>query len=279
MLEMRQDSVRTVLVKAFYREEPRFVGWLFLGFIFIGILSYMFKSDTLAMALEFVLFLAWIVAKLVYYFSAFFGVYDQYHSCVQKDAEFLKDRAINVMGLIEEEFSLIDPIIASGYASDSSCIHIGEKIEKVSFIRVIWLWILKKICFWRKPERISEHVFLDCGDGKIICSLVTFTYIAFTEQQAVAYKCYYDIAYGRILEEYTIEVAYRDIDAVKYGDEMLHVWSVNKQNWSRIKINWLSLNVASNNRIAASISGNSEILSNQVPAVQALIRSKKEELA
>ena len=43
MLEMRQDSVRTVLVKAFYREEPRFVGWLFLGFIFIGILSYMFK--------------------------------------------------------------------------------------------------------------------------------------------------------------------------------------------------------------------------------------------
>ena len=84
MLEMRQDSVRTVLVKAFYREEPRFVGWLFLGFIFIGILSYMFKSDTLAMALEFVLFLAWIVAKLVYYFSAFFGVYDQYHSCVKK---------------------------------------------------------------------------------------------------------------------------------------------------------------------------------------------------
>ena len=74
-------------------------------------------------------------------------------------------------------------------------------------------------------------------------------------------------------------MAYRDIHAVKYGDELLHVWSVNKQNWSRVKINWLSLNVASNNRIAASISGNSEILSNQVPAVQALIRSKKEELA
>ena len=145
--------------------------------------------------------------------------------------------------------TLYDPIIASGYASDSSCIHVGEKIEKVSPIRVIWLWLVNKVCFWRKPERISEHVFLDCGDGKVICSLVTFTYIVFTEQQAVAYKCYYDIAYGKILEEYTVEVAYRDIDAVKYGDELLHVWSVNKQNWSRVKINWLSLNVASNNRM------------------------------
>ncbi len=268
MLDMRQDNVRDFLARAFYREDPKWLVWLFI----IG-------CFTTFLMIGFVLLLIWGIIKLVYMFSGTYGVYDQYNACVQKDAEFLKDRAINVMGLIEEEFSLIDPIIASGYASDSSCIHVGEKIEKVSPIRVIWLWLVNKVCFWRKPERISEHVFLDCGDGKVICSLVTFTYIVFTEQQAVAYKCYYDIAYGKILEEYTVEVAYRDIDAVKYGDELLHVWSVNKQNWSRVKINWLSLNVASNNRIAASISGNSEILSNQVPAVQALIRSKKEELA
>lgn len=268
MLEMRQDSIRGLLARVFYREDPRWLIWVLV----IGLITSFFGIGLF-------LLLIWLITKLVLMFSGTYGVYDQYHVCVQKDAEFLKDRAINVMGLIEEEFSLIDPIIASGYASDSSCIHVGEKIESISPIRVMWLWFIKKFCFWRKPERISEHVFLDCGDGKIICSLVTFTYIAFTEQQAVAYKCYYDIAYGRILEEYTVEVAYRDIDAVKYGDELLHVWSVNKQKWARTKISWLSLNVASNNRIAASLSGNSEILGNQVPAVQALIRSKKEELA
>lgn len=268
MLEMRQDSIRGFLERAFYRKDPQWMAWLFIVGVFTSFLG-----------IGLVLLLIWSIIKLVFKFRGSFGIYDQYNNCLQKDAEFLKDRAINVMGLIEEEFSLIDPIIASGYASDSSCIHVGEKIENVSATRVIWIWFMNKVCFWRKPERISEHVFLDCGDGKVICSIVTFTYIAFTEQQAVAYKCYYDIAYGTILEEYTVEMAYRDIDAVKYGDHMLHVWSVNKQNWSRAKISWLSLNVASNNRIAASIYGDSAILGNQVPAVQALIRSKKEELA
>lgn len=268
MLEMRQDNVRSLLAKAFYRDEPKWMTILFSVGLFTSFLG-----------IGLVLLLIWCIAKIILHFSGFFGIGEQYALCMQKDAEFLKDRAINVMGLIEEEFSLIDPIIASGYASDSSCIHVGEKIENISFIRIIWLWLINKICFWRKPEKISEHVFLDCGNDKVICSIVTFTYIAFTEQQVVAYKCYYDIAYGRILDEFTIEMAYRDIDTVKYGDNLLHVWSVNKQNWTKTKISWLSLNVASNNSISASLYGNSEILDNQVPAVQALIRSKKEELA
>ncbi|WP_293833847.1 hypothetical protein [uncultured Phascolarctobacterium sp.] len=268
MLEMRQDSARSMFAKAFYRDEPKWLTWLFVIGVFTSFVG-----------IGLVLLLIWGVIKLVFKFSGSFGIFDQYNACVQKDAEFLKDRAINVMGLIEEEFSLIDPIIASGYASDSSCIHVGEKIEKVSPTRVIWLWLMNKVCFWRKPEKISEHVFLDCGDGKVICSLVTFTYIAFTEQQAVAYKCYYDIAYGLILDEYTAEISYRDIDTVKYGDNLLHVWSVNKQNWSKAKISWLNLNVASNNAISASFYGENTVLNNQIPAVQALIRSKKEELA
>lgn len=278
MLDMRQDNVRLLLAKAFYRDEPRWISWLLLVTMLIWSFGSTTRSSTIAV-MGFVTLIAWGIAKLVYMFSSYFGISDQYALCMQKDAEFLRDRAINSMGLIEEEFSLIDPIIATGYASDSSCIHIGEKIEKISPIRIIWLWFINKICFWRKPEKISKHLFLDCGNDNIICSIVTFTYIAFTEHQVVAYKCYYDIAYGRILDEFTIEIAYRDIDAVKYGDNLLHVWSVNKQNWTKAKISWLSLNVASNNSISASLYGNSEILDNQVPAVQALIRSKKEGLA
>ena len=125
-MEMRQDSVRDFLARAFYREDPKWLVWLFI----IG-------CFTTFLMIGFVLLLIWGIVKLVYMFSGTYGVYDQYNACVQKDAEFLKDRAINVMGLIEEEFPTEDiekaftPFIQPGIIALDGCTVYSKKVNVV----------------------------------------------------------------------------------------------------------------------------------------------------
>lgn len=267
-MEMRADKARAILARAFYGLEP----WWMKLLLLIGLI-------TLPLGVGLVFLLIWLIAKIVFKFSRVFNLADIYEQCRLDDMEFLKERAITEMHLIEEEFSLVDPIISSGYPDNEQVIFYGEKLEATSYLKAYWRAFVKFICFWRPTQKISERVYLECGEDNIICSIVAFSYIAFTEQQVVSYTCCYDIAYGIILKEWTTELAYRDIDALRYGDHTLHVWSINKQEWSKVKISLLQLCVASGMGIAAWHRGATELLENQLPAVQALIRSKKEELA
>ena len=119
---------------------------------------------------------------------------------------------------------------------------------------------------------------MEGSDKKIRSSLASVEFIAFTEEQVLAYVCQYDVALGIILNEYTREVFYRDIDSVNYGSELLHIWSENKKKYRKVAIEQFRMTISSSNNIWASLTGEGSVLENQITAVKALVRSKKEEM-
>lgn len=80
------------------------------------------------------------------------------------------------------------------------------------------------------------------------------------------------------MNEYTREVFYRDIDSVNYGTELLHVWSENSKEYHKIPVEKFRMTISSTNNIWASLVGGENVLENQITAVKALVRSKKEEM-
>ena len=126
-------------------------------------------------------------------------------------------------------------------------------------------------------DHLSRAIFYEGNDKKVRYSLVSMVMIVFTEQQVVAYVCNYDIALGIILKEYTREMFYRDIDFVKYGEETVHVFTDNGK-FRRILGTRLLVAVPSGKNISALELGETDMLDNQIKAMDSLIRSKKEEM-
>ena len=210
------------------------------------------------------------------------------------DEEYLKERAAEMIGLTEEElsfeeYSLIDPIVAIGFVrSDCSIEKAWVAVaEKKDFLQRMWNHLMEiPMAIYRfirslfeKKDVISRPVYYEGLDGKVRCSIISFTIIAFTDKQIVSYNCNYDIALGIILEEYVSEAFYRDVDSVSYGDETLHILNDVTTTVERVTISTVNLTIPSGRNIVASISGDTDLLSNQVVAMKNLIRSKKEEMA
>ena len=201
-------------------------------------------------------------------------IYDRIFS---NDIEFLKDRAVNVMGFVSEELSMIPPIITHGYARESDAVKKSAELEEEK--RSLFQKLLEiKNLFTKDKEYISHAVFLKGHDERIRASLISVTMFSFTEQQLVTYVCDYDIALGIILKEYVHEIFYRDVESVVYGIETWHV-PTNDGSIARIPLSWTRITVSSGKNIVASMYGENDMLENQVTAMKNLIRNKKIEMA
>lgn len=272
-LEMENIGERMPLKKYFYDKKSSLLFWVCLALAF----------PTAGLSL-----LVFLVVKIAQLFINSFGDEMTYDRILKQDIDYLKDRAVNVMGLVPEELSLIEPVITHGYASESESVKklaelAAEKkdpLQKlISFIIAIPLAILS---FFRSlftdKDYVSHSVFFEGRDEKIRGSLISVTMISFTEQQIVAYTCNYDIALGVILEEYVREMFYRDVVSVSYGGEILHIFT-NNGKLLRMPASWAILTSPSGKNIVASMAGENDLLENQIMAMKNLIRSKKEEMA
>lgn len=268
-LEMENINERIPLKKYFYDEKSSLFFWVCV------ILS----IPTVGGA-----FLVYLIVKLLINSS---GDEMRYDRILQQDIMYLRDRAVNVMGLIPEELSLIEPIVTYGYAGDDTVEKTAESEteKKDLFQKIVTLMtsLPKKILsFFRRlfsgKDTISHSVFFEGRDEKIRSSLISVHIISFTEQQIVAYTCNYDIALGLILKEYVREIYYRDVETVSYGNKIRHMY-LNNGKLLRMSSSWASVTVSSVENIVASMAGNNDLLEDQVTAMKNLIRSKKEEMA
>lgn len=283
MLEMQPVAGRDSLKKYFYGGKS-FINWIMLAVI---ILSFFSKDGTVTM----VVIVSCIIIKIVLMFQNFGADEVLYDKILVQDVEYLKKRSVDTMGLIEEEYSLIEPISAIGFASNDA-IKMGMELtaEKKNLLQ--WIWEMLKSIVTAIPRAIynfylailgqytpmSNAIFFEGRDGKVRGSLVSFTLIVFTEQQIVSYTCNFDIALGTILEEYVREVFYRDVDSVNYGDNTLYI--ITAENKFKITQNTsLRLAVPSGKDIVAGMLGETDLLGNQIMAMKSLIRSKKEEMS
>ncbi|MBR4908601.1 MAG: hypothetical protein IKZ43_06295 [Acidaminococcaceae bacterium] len=286
MLEMQNGQNRRELEKYFYGANK--IGailnlGMILGLIIAAISGYDKTTGLM-------IFGICLVIKIILMIKGMTGAETVYDRILQEDILYLKERAVGVMGLIEEEYSLIDPIVANGYATDDSVkfgIEIeGEKDRQGLFTRIfnalksLLTAIFRFIAsLFISGTTISKSIFVEGTDKKVRSSLVSVVQICFTEQQIVSYTCNYDIALGIILEEYITEVFYRDVDSVNYGDETLHILADEGKKLIRATVSRVRFAVPSGKDIVASVLGETGLLENQVTAAKALVRSKKEEMS
>lgn len=228
----------------------------------------------------------WAVIRFIVLLMSTSGDEVLYDRILNQDIEFLKKRSIDQMGMVEEEYSLIDPIEAIGYGTDDMVSVFKVLAPKRDFVAKI-IDFFKQIFFKLialvraligRPDFVSKEVFFEGNDKKMRTSLVAYTMIVFTEKQIVSYRCVYDIALGVILDERVREVFYRDVDSVTYGDETFHIFT-KKFRLTKEPVTKLRLAVPSGADIVASMLGETDMLENQVMAMKSLIRSKKEEMS
>lgn len=234
------------------------------------------------------IFIGCLIAKFAMMFKNPAAEESLYDRILKQDVEYLKRRSVDVMGLVDEDLSLIDPIVAIGYASDDS-VKTGEALvaEKKNLLQVIIASIKDLILsipraiysfvmsLMGRDQAVSRAIFFEGNEGKIRGSLVSFCIISFTDEQVVSYNCSFDIALGIILEEYAREIFYRDIDSVSFGTKTMHVTLTNGSVTRSPEVD-LCLAVASEKNIVATISGGIDIIRNEFMAMKALIRTKKE---
>lgn len=267
---MERDKLKTY----FYEWHP------YLDLMFwIGICTMIF-------GVGFIILGIWAIARITVLLMSTSGDEVLYDRIRQQDIQFLKQRSVNSMGMVEEEYSLIDPIEAIGYATDDMVNVVKISAEKRDFIakiidffrQILFKFIALVRALIGRPDFVSKDVLFEGNDKKMRTSLVYYTMIVFTEKQIVSYGCIYDIALGIILKEDVREVFYRDVDSVTYGDETLHIFT-KKFRLIRETITSLRLAVPSGKDIVASMLGETDMLENQVMAMKSLIRSKKEEMS
>lgn len=108
MLLLENYPERRNLKKYFYSDRP----WLTLSF-WVGL-------STIGLGIGFILLLIWAIFKI--YFMFFGNKADErlYDEILDKDIEYLKKRSVETMGVIEDEYSLIDPVVGISFASEAS---------------------------------------------------------------------------------------------------------------------------------------------------------------
>lgn len=274
MLEMENIARRAPLRNYFYSGSSSMINKVMIVAIIVSLLTVVLAPIVISVC---------AIIKIAMMLKSYTTDETLYDSIRNDDLEYLKTRATNVMGLVEEEYSIIEPIIGTGYAGNSAVkTSVESETEKKSSLDKVksiatgfFAGILRIIK--GNSDIIPQQIYYEGRDKKVRASLIRVVIIRFTEQQIVAYTCNYDIALGTILEEYVREVFYRDVDSVNYGADTVHV--TNKEGkLLRYTNMWLRMSIPSRNNIVTSLS-TENLLDEQVRAVKSLIRSKKEEMS
>lgn len=276
VLLLEDHSGRKKLKEYFYSDKP----WMTLLFL-VGVLL------TPAFDIGRILLLIWVVFKAYFVFVGSRGDERLYDEILAQDVEYLKKRSVETLGVVEEEYSLIEPVVAVSFASESAVkMAVELTADKKNIFKMIYkaamgiprafMRFIRKLL--GKEDYLSRAVFYEGNDNIVRGTLVCVTTILFTEQQILSYNCNFDIALGVILEENVREVFYRDVDSVNYGDATEHI--VRKDgSFIRAPLTRLCLAVPSGTNIVANMLWDSDLLENQIMAMKSLIRSKKESLA
>lgn len=279
VLLLEDHPGRTKLKKYFYSDRP----WLTLLF-WIGIFCIGSLWGTI---LGVIILSVWATLKIIFMLVGNKGAERLYDEILAQDVEYLKTRSVETLGVIEDEYSLIEPVVAVSFAPESAVkMAVELTADKKNIFKMIYEAAMGLprafMRFMRnllgKDDYLSRSVFYEGNDNIVRGTLVCVTTILFTEQQVLSYSCNFDIALGVILEENVREVFYRDVDSVNYGDETEHI--VRKDgSCIRAPLTKLCLAVSSGSDIVANMLWDSDLLENQIMAMKSLIRSKKESLA
>lgn len=197
------------------------------------------------------------------------------------DITDLSVRALDKLGLVSEQVSMIEPIKVRGPYYDYTELHIATKQSFIKlFLKIAFWWIyiiyigVKLI---KDSKRYRPRLIFRYGwDEQTRYSMVQVNMFIFSETQVYVYTCSYDICSGEIFEENTSEYFYQDIDCVITGSKLEKI--VSKKKVVNKYFEYFKVIVTSGTSTSAIADGTVSILNTQVKGMRELIRNKKEEI-
>jgi len=190
-----------------------------------------------------------------------------YDQQVSQDLVDIAVRALEKLGLVAEQVSLIEPIKVQGpyYGYSEYYTEDAKKkfTNRFSFLRAL---------FHYTPKLIFRYG----SDEEVRYSMVEVNVFMFTENQVYVYTCGYDACTGDIYEERTMEYFYQDIDCVITGSRVERV--IAKKKTYNKRYEYFKLIVTSGTSTYAIADCKVSIMSTQVRGMRELIRNKKEQI-
>ncbi len=207
---------------------------------------------------------------------------NQYDAQIDADIKDLSVRALDKLGLVSEQVSMIEPIKVKGPYYDYTEYRLDKRNKsflrsylKVIFFWVYWIYLVVKLI--KDSKRYTPRLIFRCGsDDQVRYSMVQVNMFIFSETQIYVYTCSYDICSGEIFEENTSEYFYQDVDCVVTGSKLEKL--VSKKKVINKYFEYFKVVVTSGTSTNAIVDGSASILNTQVKGMRELIRNKKEEI-
>lgn len=235
----------------------------------------------------------------------------QYDRCLEADWEDFSQMALQKLGIVSEQISLIQPIKVSGPYDDfeeqrkkrkaNALISGVATLVMIAFLfnlivviggkhafsavgdstgaLLLILALLGAIIAWAviKVNVYNPRMIFKYGaDEKFRYSMVRAHIFLFSENQVYVYRVSYDICTGNIYEEATFEYFYQDIDCVVTGVEHRRIQHRKKQIEKTFE--YFRLIVTSGTETSAFADCENSILETQIMGMRNLLREKKEKI-
>ena len=127
---------------------------------------------------------------------------------------------------------------------------------------------LKPIFFWGYEWDAKDSYYRIGSTAGDICSIATFTFLFFTEDQVVVYRLLKDFYHGT-QKESTTEYFYEDITNIKTGEETKEINKTTSINYNSLTL------IVPGDSYRMSVSSASDDISNSVQGMKTLLRNKK----
>ena len=199
-----------------------------------------------------------------------------WQSYVISDMQQHQQRGIGLLGVDPEQIRLIDPIYVTGPFLDcGNIVTIREQGAAKKFLNRLFqilpfaygIYLLVNQQYY-----IPELIFRMDGENARY-SMITQHFFYFSEEQIFVYEVKYDLVNGRIYEENTYDYFYRDVDCIETGSTLREIREGSKIHTKSYE--HFRIVVYSGTQTFAVTDGQEGILQNQVAAMRALLREKK----
>lgn len=225
-----------------------------------------------------------IVIGIVMMFRSNFSGEDAVDRAVNRQIHNLKKRGLDKLNLIQDQVSLIDPVVLIGIGSSpdgsfDAARMASQSRNKKGFSNIFWFLNIFRL-FGKKKSDGTENDPVEAlrigSDDCLRTLLMEVCVYVFTEQQLLLYRGDVDISTGLVYHEMTAECFYQDIEGMNFSQSIYKVFNPKKKKYMNKIMESFTLFLGGCN-FSASINTemNDSAIDNQFAAMRNLIRDKK----
>ena len=214
--------------------------------------------------------IAWVVTWMTV------GTLQEVNQAWATYVNILSQRGLQKLNLIQDEVSLIEPIVLVGCGkkpNDSYVTSKAEALAKQNIFKVLFQKLIGTFKHEYDPEvryRIDEQNFLHS-------MLLQVSVYMFSGNQVFVYVGNIDISTGLIYQESTSEVFFQDIEGLNFEQEIIKIYNEHKKNRENKVMETFVLYLAGC-KLSSSVlleANDMSVVENQLSGMRNLVRDKK----